>query len=57
MLSDIGVGEAVKCGRALKDAGFQFDLAFTSFLTRPQQTLEKARKSNNRTSCCCTVST
>ncbi len=41
LLSDIGVGEAARCGEALKNAGFQFDLAFTSFLTRPQQTLEK----------------
>ncbi|PSN42022.1 Phosphoglycerate mutase 1 [Blattella germanica] len=39
-LSDIGKKEAVTAGHALKDAGYQFDVAHTSVLTRAQKTLE-----------------
>ncbi len=39
-LSDRGEEEAAKGGRALRDEGMRFDLAFTSFLTRPQKTLD-----------------
>jgi len=39
-LSEKGVGEAKKAGEALKEAGFKFDLAFTSLLQRAQITLE-----------------
>lgn len=34
-----GAEEAVAAGKALKDAGYKFDLAFTSELTRAQKTL------------------
>ncbi len=39
-LSDRGEEEAAKGGRALRDEGMRFDLAFTSFLIRPQKTLD-----------------
>ena len=35
-----GVKEAHAAGKALKDAGFKFDLAHTSVLTRANKTLE-----------------
>ena len=38
-LSDKGRAEAVEAGRLMKEAGFQFDLAFTSVLTRAIRTL------------------
>ena len=38
-LSDQGRVEAKQAGRLMKDAGFQFDLAFTSVLTRAIKTL------------------
>jgi len=38
-LADKGVGEAKAAGKALKDAGYQFDVAHTSQLTRAQETL------------------
>jgi len=40
-LSEAGVKEAEAGGKALKDAGFTFDVAHTSLLTRAQTTLEK----------------
>lgn len=39
-LSDKGVEEARNAGKALKDAGIQFDVAHTSLLTRAQKTLQ-----------------
>lgn len=41
-LSDKGVEEAREAGRALKEAGFAFDLAYTSVLTRAIKTLNLA---------------
>lgn len=41
-LSPKGEEEAVAAGKALKDAGLEFDLAYTSVLTRAIVTLEKA---------------
>lgn len=38
-LSDRGRDEAMKAGKALKDAGYKFDLAFTSVLKRANDTL------------------
>lgn len=40
-LSDKGIEEAKSAGKALKDAGYKFDVAFTSVLTRAQQTLDE----------------
>ena len=40
-LSEQGVQEATNGGKALKDAGYTFDLAHTSLLTRAQTTLQK----------------
>ena len=40
-LSEQGVKEAEAGGKALKDLGYQFDVAHTSLLTRAQTTLEK----------------
>lgn len=39
-LSDKGKQEAVNAGKALKDAGYKFDVAYTSVLTRAQNTLQ-----------------
>ncbi|MFA6553997.1 MAG: 2,3-diphosphoglycerate-dependent phosphoglycerate mutase [Candidatus Paceibacterota bacterium] len=39
-LSEKGVGEAHSAGKALKEAGFTFDLSFTSFLKRANRTLD-----------------
>ena len=38
-LSEKGRGEAREAGRLMRDAGFAFDLAFTSVLTRAIKTL------------------
>jgi 2,3-bisphosphoglycerate-dependent phosphoglycerate mutase len=38
-LTEKGVGEAIFAGKVLKDAGFAFDLAYTSVLTRAVRTL------------------
>jgi 2,3-bisphosphoglycerate-dependent phosphoglycerate mutase len=38
-LTDQGVAEAKRAGQALKDAGFDFDLGYTSLLTRAIRTL------------------
>ncbi len=39
-LSERGIEEARRAGRALKEAGFTFDIAFTSALKRAQATLD-----------------
>ncbi|XP_054263062.1 phosphoglycerate mutase 1-like isoform X2 [Macrosteles quadrilineatus] len=39
-LSNKGLEEAVSSGKALRDAGLEFDVAFTSLLTRANQTLD-----------------
>jgi 2,3-bisphosphoglycerate-dependent phosphoglycerate mutase len=39
-LSERGIDEARRAGRALKEAGFTFDIAFTSALKRAQHTLD-----------------
>lgn len=39
-LSERGIDEARRAGRALKEAGFTFDIAFTSALKRAQATLD-----------------
>ncbi len=41
-LTDHGVEEAKEAGRLLKEAGFEFDLAFTSLLKRATKTLDIA---------------
>jgi len=41
-LTDLGVEEARRAGQKLKSEGLQFDVAFTSALTRAQRTLELA---------------
>src|SRR6476661_8275151 len=41
-LSDKGVGEAAEAGRLMKEAGFLFDMAFTSVLKRAIKTLYRA---------------
>jgi len=38
-LTDKGIGEAIEAGRMLKQAGYSFDVAFTSKLSRAQRTL------------------
>ncbi|XP_011505029.1 PREDICTED: phosphoglycerate mutase 1 [Ceratosolen solmsi marchali] len=43
-LSEKGETEAVAAGKALKQAGYTFDLAHTSMLTRAQTTLQKILK-------------
>ncbi|MFN9940971.1 MAG: 2,3-bisphosphoglycerate-dependent phosphoglycerate mutase, partial [bacterium] len=39
-LSDKGVGEAREAGKRLREAGFQFDAAYTSLLKRAISTLQ-----------------
>ena len=39
-LSENGISEAKYAGKLLKDEGYGFDLAFTSFLNRAQRTLD-----------------
>ncbi len=41
-LTALGVEEAKKAGARLKAEGYQFDLAFTSQLSRAQKTLDLA---------------
>jgi 2,3-bisphosphoglycerate-dependent phosphoglycerate mutase len=48
-LSDKGVKEAENGGKALKDAGYKFDLAHTSLLTRAQTTLTKVLEGIDQT--------
>lgn len=38
-LTETGMAEAVKAGKLLKEKGFQFELAFTSYLKRANKTL------------------
>lgn len=38
-LSDRGRSEAAQAGKALKDAGYKFDIAYTSVLKRANDTL------------------
>ena len=38
-LTENGVNEAVKAGKTLKEQGFTFDIAYTSFLKRAVKTL------------------
>lgn len=49
-LSDVGIKEAEAGGKALKDAGYTFDLAHTSLLTRAHTTLNKVLDAINQTS-------
>lgn len=44
MIIIAGKSEAVRAGKALKDAGFTFDVAHTSVLTRAQITLQSILK-------------
>lgn len=39
-LSERGRNEAISAGKALKDAGYKFDLAFSSVLKRANDTLD-----------------
>ena len=39
-LSKTGINEAVNAGRKLKEAGFKFDVAYTSVLKRANDTLK-----------------
>lgn len=48
-LSEKGVQEATAGGKALKDAGFEFDVAHTSLLTRAQVTLKTALEQTGQT--------
>ncbi|GJQ67380.1 hypothetical protein Trydic_g5080 [Trypoxylus dichotomus] len=48
-LSSKGEGEAVSAGKALKDAGYKFDIAYTSVLTRANKTLEAILKEIDQT--------
>ncbi len=48
-LSEKGVSEAEAGGKALKDAGYQFDIAHTSLLTRAQVTLQKVLQAIGQT--------
>jgi len=47
-LSEKGVEEAKAGGKALKDAGFTFDVAHTSLLTRAQKTLATVLEENGQ---------
>ncbi|XP_018571558.1 phosphoglycerate mutase 2 [Anoplophora glabripennis] len=47
-LSDRGRDEAVKAGKALKDAGYKFDIAYTSVLKRANDTLSGILKELNQ---------
>merc|ERR1712178_401383 len=46
-LSTKGIEEAEAGGKALKDAGFKFDVAFTSMLKRANRTLDLALKNSD----------
>src|SRR6201996_2532513 len=41
-LTELGITEAKAAGRKLKERGLEFDIAFTSALTRAQHTLKLA---------------
>ncbi|MFA5169141.1 MAG: 2,3-diphosphoglycerate-dependent phosphoglycerate mutase [Candidatus Paceibacterota bacterium] len=46
-LSEKGIEQAKKAGRALKEKGFSFDIAFTSLLERAYKTLDLVLKEMN----------
>jgi len=48
-LSEVGIKEAEAGGKALADAGYTFDLAHTSLLTRAHTTLNKVLEAINQT--------
>ena len=48
-LSEKGVKEAEAGGKALKDAGYTFDIAHTSLLTRANVTLQKVLEAIGQT--------
>ena len=48
-LSETGVKEAENGGKALKDAGYKFDVAHTSLLTRANVTLQKVLEAIGQT--------
>jgi len=48
-LSEKGKQEALSAGKALKDAGYKFDIAYTSVLTRAQNTLQSILKEIGQT--------
>ena len=48
-MSDKGVKEAEAGGQALKEAGYKFDVAHTSLLTRAQVTLQKVLEAIDQT--------
>jgi len=50
-LSETGVKEAEAGGKALADAGYSFDVAHTSLLTRAQVTLAKVLEGSTRRTC------
>ena len=47
-LSEKGVEEAKAAGRKLKEAGFEFDIAFTSVLTRAIKTCNLVLEESNQ---------
>ena len=48
-MSEKGVKEAEAGGKALKDAGYTFDIAHTSLLTRANVTLQKVLEAIGQT--------
>lgn len=48
-LTDQGVVEAISAGKRLNEAGYKFDIAFTSVLSRAQKTLQLILKEINQT--------
>lgn len=48
-LSEQGIEEAKEAGRALKEKGFEFDLAYSSVLKRAEDTLDYILKEMNET--------
>ncbi len=47
-LSEQGIKEAEAGGKALKDLGYQFDIAHTSLLSRAQETLKRVRNTDKK---------
>lgn len=45
-----GLEEALECGKALNETGIQFDVAFTSLLSRAHQTLDIIKKETGQLS-------
>jgi len=50
-LTQQGVDEAVAGGKAIKDAGYKFDMAFTSVLKRANKTLDKVLDISEQPEC------